>query len=289
MNRLGRISATAAGAGAIAGVAAFAGRWRAKRAFEKDAEHWLDVAVAAPGRVVEVSELDRLPPPVSRWLLRSGIIGRERIVTLHATQRGRLHQAADKPWINFTAEQYCITEPVTLLWLASASIAGVPLMLAYDTFIDGHGAMDVRIGGVIPIEKARGLEVDEGTLHRWLSEIASIPSAALDERIAWRGLEDDSAEATMTLGELAVTAVFTFDDEGWPIRVDADRFRAVDGGFVRTPWSALLSDHREVQGITIPHHVEAVWHLEEGDLTALVMEFETVEYDVVFNQHRRTP
>jgi hypothetical protein len=268
-----------AGAGALAGAAALAGRRRARSVLVSDANRWLDAAAALPHPVVSEADVARLPEPVATWLRRSGAVGRARIRTLRMVQRGHLRTAPDGPRIPFIAEQESVTDPPTLLWLATASVAGLPMLLAYDTLIAGHGEMHVSLAGVIPVGRSRGAEVDEGTLHRYLAEIASVPSAALDERISWRSIDERSAEATMTLDGSSVTAIFTFGEDGLPIRVDAHRYRSVKNGFVRTPWTALLGDYRSVDGVSIPHHVEAIWHLPEGDLGAIELDVESAALD----------
>jgi hypothetical protein len=273
-----KLSLAALGAGAVAGVAAVTGRRRSRALFSADAERWRATA-RGDDAPIEHAMLERLPDPVIRWLELTGIVGHERVRTVHLRQSGRLRSAPEKSWIEFLAEQYTVVDPPTLLWLATATVGGLPVLVAYDRLVEGHGMTDLSLSGRIPLGSSSGPEVDEAAMHRFLAEIVSVPSAALAPYVAWTPVDERAARATMTLGPTRAEATFHFGDDGHAERITAERYRTIPHGFVKTPWTAGLSHPFEENGIVTPHAMTSTWHLAEGDFTALELEITSVEYD----------
>jgi hypothetical protein len=63
-----------------------------------------------------------------------------------------------------------------------------------------------------------------------------------------------------------------FDDQGLPISIRADRFRDVGGTSVLTPWSGHIRDWKLLDGRMFPTSWESIWHLPDGDFSAVRME-----------------
>lgn len=66
--------------------------------------------------VVERAGIEKLPPPVRRWLAASGSVGRARVKTVRLKQRGELRTSPDAAWMPAVAEQYFSTEPPAFVW-----------------------------------------------------------------------------------------------------------------------------------------------------------------------------
>ena len=69
-----------------------------------------------------------------------------------------------------------------------------------------------------------------------------------------------------------MTALIEFNDDDLPSAVHAERYRDVDGKQVLTPWSGYTRDWKHVAERLFPMKWESVWHLPEGDLTAVRIE-----------------
>ena len=70
-------------------------------------------AAATSAATISESDLATLPPPVRRYLMAAGVVGRPRTHSYRLTFTGRIRGGPDEAWMPFTAEQYsAVDEPV---------------------------------------------------------------------------------------------------------------------------------------------------------------------------------
>jgi hypothetical protein len=122
--------------------------------------------------------------------------------------------------------------------------------------------MEARLYGVLPVMRAADApELREAALQRCLAERVWLPaSLAPGGAVAWREIDDRSAEATLVDGDVTATLTFRFDGSGLPVGVSSDaRYREIRGDYVPTPWEGRFSDYRSYGGILIPAESEVAW------------------------------
>lgn len=232
-----------------------------------------------PASVVTATDLAALPEPVRRWLTRSGIVGRPRARFVRLRQRGELRTAPDQTFMQARAEQYFRISDPAFVWSVSLRMFGVLPVLGRDSYVSGRGHMRIDAAGLWPIVDARGPEIDQGTLLRFLGELVWFPSAALEPYIRWEANDRDSARAFMTYGGMSVPAWFTFDAEGRPTRMEALRYMS-DGKDARiTAWEVTMNAWQRFEDVEVPTHGEVSWLLESGRFTYYRWEITRVDYD----------
>ena len=121
--------------------------------------------------------------------------------------------------------------------------------------------------GLFSLVDMRGTgDVAEGELMRFLAEAAWYPTALLPSQgVRWEAVDDHSAYATLTEGEVSTTMLFTFDDEGLIRSVHAEaRGRTVGGEVVPTPWRGRFWTYEERGGMRVPLDGEVAWMLPGG-------------------------
>jgi hypothetical protein len=105
--------------------------------------------------------------------------------------------------------------------------------------------------------------VDKGELLRLLGEMVLIPSAFLERHVSWSAMDERRARATLRVNGREVNGVFEFGEDDLPRRFSADRDRDLgDGETVSTPWSGEFRDYRQIDGLVVPFHVVACWHVD---------------------------
>jgi hypothetical protein len=223
--------------------------------------------------------LEHLPEPVQRYLTYTGVLGFPWIETVHLRQLGTFRQGADRPWMPFTADESYTTDPPSLTWNARFKLAGLPLLRARDRYEQGHGHMYGKLAGLITVFDARGEELDQATMLRYLNEIMWFPTAFLAENITWAERDDSSARVTFTDGGRSVSADMFFSTEGRLTDFTAMRYREIDGEFSLDPWSTPMTGYGELAGLKLPTQGRAVWHLPEGDLPYADLEVTEVSYN----------
>ncbi len=230
--------------------------------------------------IITEKHLEGLPGPVQRWLRYSQIIGKERAITVRLKQKGEIKTAPDKNWMPFTAEEYYTTDPPAFIWSVKAAIAPLLFIKGRDKYINGTGNMNIKLMSLFSVVDARGPELDQGTLLRFLNEIMWFPSAALNDYIKWEAVDSFSAKAVMKYKDTEAWAVFNIDKAGRLINMTAERFREAGGKFVLDKWSTPISGHKEFNGIPLPAAGRAVWHLPSGDFEYIKLELIEIEYNI---------
>ena len=106
----------------------------------------------------------------------------------------------------------------------------------------------------------------QGELIRSFAEAPWYPTALLPSQgVQWEAVDDTSAKATLKAGEIIVTMLFRFDENGLIETGRAEaRGRAVAGTVVPTPWEGRWSNYELRYGMRIPIKGEVAWILPEG-------------------------
>ncbi|MDH7479909.1 MAG: hypothetical protein QHH02_07855 [Syntrophomonadaceae bacterium] len=236
-------------------------------------------AEAGKAEVVTGEDLEGLPACVRKWMEGSGVIGRERVRTTRLKQQGMMQPDPGKPWMPFTAEQYFNFEPPGFVWFAHIKAAPLVHIAGRDRYYEGRGHMLIKVMSLFKVADAVGVEIDQGSLVRFFSEILWSPSAALYDYIQWEAIDDRSARATVNLRGVTASGVFTFDQQGNPVSFSARRYREQGGSYTLEDWYVRVGEYREFDGVRLPARAEVIWKLPEGDLKWLQLEITEVEYD----------
>lgn len=232
-------------------------------------------------QTVTAEMLEGLPEPVRRYLTYTGIVGRPMVKTVRLKQRGRIRQDEQQPWMEILAEEYYTVSPPTFVWHAGARMGGVPLPLARvrDSYAGGKGNMLITLGGLVTMDDARGPEMDQGSMMRYLNEMMWFPASFLGDNITWEAVDDNSARVTLTDSGQSVTGLMTFDEEGRLTNFVADRHRDTGDASELVTWSTPIAEYGEFDGLRLPVRGSGVWHLESGDLTYIELEITDIQYN----------
>lgn len=249
---------------------------------EVEVRQMLAAAIDGDDRVVTEEDLDGLPAPVKRYLRYAGVVGRPRIRTARIKQVGAMRVAPGQAWQSMVAEQHFAVFPIGFVWHALVS-SGLFSIEVRDAYFAGYGEVIARLGSFVPVAEARGPEIDEGALVRYLAEMVFFPTAFVDQ-VRWEPIDDESARVFFADDELEVSAVCTFDPgSGRMVNMVAERWRDEDGYYQKYAWSTPFDDYGEFNGFVIPSAAAAIWHLgddEESEFEYARFEVVDVEFDV---------
>jgi hypothetical protein len=223
--------------------------------------------------------LGHLPEPVRRYMDYTGVVGKAWINTARVKYSGTFRLAADKPWMPITAVQSYSTNPPGFLWKACFKMAGLPVMFGHDTYKAGHGHMFGKLLGVFTLFDARGEELNQGTMLRYLNEMTWFPIALLGENITWQSVDDHSADVTFTDLGKSVSARMFFDDMGRMTNFVAQRYRENKGKYSLDTWETPMVEYGTLAGLNLPIRGSGVWKLSDGDLPYIQVSLKEIEYN----------
>jgi hypothetical protein len=172
-------------------------------------------------------------------------------------------------WIPFTSTQAVITRRPGFDWDARIRMAPGVNVFVHDAYAAGEGILHAALFGLLTVADLRGTpEAAQGELLRFFAEAAWYPTALLPSQgVRWRAVDNNSAEATLSDGDVTVTLLFRFSDAGLieSMRAAA-RGRVVNGAVVPTPWEGRIWCYEVRDGLRIPLEGEVAWQLPGGPL-----------------------
>ncbi|XID93730.1 DUF6544 family protein [Paenibacillaceae bacterium WGS1546] len=255
-------------------------KYRAYRTSVAAEETRLLMQASPPPSTYRTSEdrLRELPQPVARWLRLTDALEQEPFGAVYIRQEGMLRTRPDGRWMPFLAEQRSLLVAPSFIWKAKIRAAPGVAIYGRDLYADRQADMLIKLMGFISVGHARGLEVDQGSLARYLAEIVWYPPAALSPHMTWEALGSDAARASISYGDATASGIFYFQESGEPVRFQAQRYKESGGTFSLEEWSVRMDAYRRFQGILIPSRGEVCWNLRTGPFHWLRFEVKSARF-----------
>lgn len=231
------------------------------------------------GTIIQRADLEGLPPVVQKWLAQSRVVGKERIAAVRLKQRVSMRIKEGGKWMPADVQQYFKVDEPGFIWKVRVSMAPLLYFAGRDKYEEGRGHMLIKVLSLVKVADARGREIDQGTMLRYLAETMWFPSAALSNYIRWEEVDATSARATMTYGGVTASGVFNFNEKGEVISFVARRYGEFNGQYDMKTWMVNMREHKEFNGIRIPSAGEVIWKLETGDYDWYRFEIKDIEYN----------
>lgn len=223
-------------------------------------------------------DIQNLPVSIQKWLTSSGSIDKSIPDYFTILQSMRMKLKPDQAkWYTASAEQMSTMQPPAFIWKVEVDMLPLVQMIGRDKFVDGKGAMFIKLNGAFPVVDAADEKIDEGALQRYLGEIAWAPGFAVSPHIQWETIDDHSAKASMSYKGVSGSGIFHFDDQFNFSKFVALRFKGNDSA-KRFEWIMTAEEYGIFDGITIPTQLKATWILEDGAWTWLEMKVKDLTY-----------
>jgi len=217
--------------------------------------------------IVTEDMLQKLPDPVKRYLVYTGVVGKPIVQTVRLKQAGKIRKDTKQPWMNFEAKEYYSVSQPGFVWVAYMIFFGLPLIRVRDYYLEGKGNILVKVYSLFTVANSAGKEMDQGAMMRYLNEMMWFPSAFLGKNVSFESIDANSARVTLTDMDKSVTATMYFDDEGKLTNFIAPRYRDIGNDkFELENWSTPIREYGEFEGLKLPLKGAGVWNLKEGDL-----------------------
>lgn len=229
--------------------------------------------------VVTEEMLGNLPPQVQRYMTYSRVLGKAIPHAVRLKQVGRIRQDAKSAWMRLEAVEHYSTAPPGFVWKVYMPKRRLPFVLGRDAYISGTGSMLIKMLSLFSMVNAAGIEIDQGSMMRYLNEMTWFPAAFLGENVSWKAIDERSAEVTLTDRGKSVSAIMVFDPEGRPLNFVAKRYRMFGKGYDLETWSTPFTGYGEFEGLKLPVKGQGVWNLKEGDLVYVELEIIELKYD----------
>jgi hypothetical protein len=168
--------------------------------------------------------------------------------------------------MSFEAEHLVVPAAAGFLWNARVRVAPFLHVRVRDALIDGIGAGQVSLLSAFTVGAAAGgVEMNSGSLHRYLAEAVWYPTALRPgPRLQWTPIDATRALATLTNHRVSVSLEFRFAPGGEVAGIYTPaRWGTFPGGYRQVPWEGHFRDYRERDGMLVPTHGEVGWYIDD--------------------------
>jgi len=259
---IANILAVMAGAAAVAMLLG-ARRWKSRTRGMRDRLEAARIPMVPP--VFDSRELAGLPAPVQRYFRRVLEDGMPMIAAVSVEHVGTFNMSEGVArWMPFTSTQRVVTRRPGFDWDARiAWFPGIPVRV-HDAYVAGEGILRAAVFGIFNMANLRDTgELARGELIRFLAEAAWYPTALLPSQgVRWEEVDGGSARATLVDGDITVTLLFSFHEDGLIDSVLAEARGRTPG--VSMPWRGRFWNHHIRNGMRVPLEAEVAWLTPEG-------------------------
>lgn len=236
------------------------------------------------GNVAVVSEADiqHLPVSVQNYLRYSGVIGLPQVHNFRALFTGTMTQSVGGRSLNVSTEQHNFFGDNARLFYIESSLFGVPFD-GLHKYIDDSASMRIKVASMFTVVDAAGQEMLQSDTVTMLNDMCLLaPATLIDADIKWTDIDAWTADAKFTNSGVSVVATLHFNDVGQLVNFESDdRYMTENGkSYKRYRWSTPVSEYGKYDGMNLPAHAEAVWHLPDGDFAYAMFELGEIEYNV---------
>lgn len=210
--------------------------------------------------------LEGLPGPVQRYFRHVLPEGQEYIRFVRLKQKAEIKTSEGGKWMPLEAEQYFTVEKPGFVWHAMVRPAPLLWIEGRDMYYHGRGSMFIKLLSAVGLVDARGSELDQGALLRYLSEMPWFPTSLLSGagNIKWEPMDDEKARATIKDGDLTVSAVFYFNGAGEITRMETmDRYNSEEKKKMK--YTTHYSNYQIMGGVKIPTEGVVEWNYPDRD------------------------
>lgn len=163
-----------------------------------------------------------------------------------------------KKWVPFRARQV-LSPHVGFVWAARAG----GLIVGSDSYVDGKGLLDWKVGGLFTVAHAEGEDVSRSAAGRGGAEAVWLPTALLPRfGVRWSAEGPNRITAAYSLGETPLELHLKIDEGGRVAELMFDRWGDPDGRgtFGEHPFGGEITAYRTFRGITIPSAGRLGWY-----------------------------
>ena len=235
----------------------------------------------AGGPALRVEDLAGLPVPVSRYIQRSGAIGRPPPQNMRVVLDANMYRKPGQAPMRARSVQYSFFGDPTRLFLMRARMFGLPVN-ALHVYRQQAATFTVRVASTLNIVDLHGDQISAAETVTVLNDMCLMaPGTLLDHRLQWTGIDDRTAQVVFANGphHVAATLLFNDDDELIDFWSD-DRPDSSSGHYVPRRWSTPVTEYRDTAGMHLIHRGNAAYEMPDGLFTYGEFTVRSIEYDV---------
>lgn len=232
--------------------------------------------------ILTENDLQHLPEPVKRYIRQAGFVGKEKITNFFLKASGQIRSSEKSGWMQFTSEQYNFFESPFRAFYIRAAKMGVPAV-GLHLYKNETATMVIKLLNLFKVVDAKGPEMNQGETVTVLNDMCFMaPGSLISKNITWETMDAGQVKATFTNGQITVSAILTFDEEGKLVNfLSFDRFETDGKTYTNNPWETPVTEYRKMGDYFLPAKADVIYKRPEGDFCYLEFRLEEIKYNVM--------
>jgi hypothetical protein len=263
------------------------GEWNFSRSYRADVQQELKRTRTLQPELLTEEDIVILPVLIQNYLRYVGVVDQPKVHNMKVVFEGEMRQKG-KDWFHFTSDQFNFFDVFTRLFFMEANMYGMKVP-GYHRYKDGKGTMDIRLFGLVPVNKTKGAELNQAETVTMFNDMCLLaPATLIDKRIQWQPVDNSSVKATFTVNEITISAILHFNSKGQLVNFVSDDRYILPGG-MRYRFSTPVRAYKNINGYNLNSEGEAVWQYPEGEFTYGKIRIIDVQYNKGLVEMKGTP
>ena len=219
-------------------------------------------------------------PTIVKKYLRKGILKTDKYSVAKIKLTGITKNETEKDWVKKTAEKtYSLVTP-EFIEVSETSVFNVLWEKGIRQFVNGIASCKVKLLSSISKENLYGNQLNRSYLTLYLIESVFAPSILLPSmNVKWRGITNNSAEATIWYKNLQSKVIFRFNDKGEVTRITSnDFFIPNEIDYKRVGITYSFANYKNVNSYYIPTFFEVEINLPGKNFTTGRFQISEINY-----------
>jgi hypothetical protein len=261
----------------LVGIIAGYGSQRFENSFKKDVSVGLMRTNALRTSVLTEADIQTLPVMVQKYIRYAGALNQPKVNNFRVVFEGEMREKG-KDWFPFRSEQYNFFDSPTRLFFMKGKMFGLTVP-GYHAYKDAHASMQIKLWGLFPIVDLKGEVLDKAETVTLFNDMCLLaPATLIDKRIQWQPVDSLSVKAVFTNGNITISAILYFNEQGQLINFTSDDRTAVND-MKQYRFSTPVKDYVNMNGRNVISYGEAVWHYPDGAFVYGKFNLKEVEYN----------
>ena len=226
-------------------------------------------------------DIHHLPAIVQKYLHYTGSVGKEKISNFRAEFKGGIRSNSTEEFMPLTSVQYNFTDKPTRLFYIVARKNGIPAK-GIHLYRDQTAIMLVKIFGLFTVVNARGKEMNQGETVTLFNDMCFMaPATLIDPNIEWKEVDNLTADAKFTNGNITIGAKLYFNEVGELVNfISNDRFETTDGkNYKNYPWLTPVTGYTNVNGYRLPSGAKLIYKHPDEDFCYGEFNLVSIDYN----------
>lgn len=230
--------------------------------------------------ILSEDDIQHLPSIVQKYIRYTGSVGREKVYNFKAEFSGGIRSNPGEEYMQLRSVQYNFIKTLARLFYIEARKKGIPAV-GIHIYQNEKAIFKIKLLSLFTVVDASGEKMDQGETVTVFNDMCFMaPATLIDNRITWESLDDLTAKAIFTNGNIKISAFLYFNEKGELVNfVSNDRYETDGKTYQNYPWSTPVKSYIDINGYRLPSGADLIYSRPDGEFTYGQFQLKDIKYN----------